>query len=46
MNSLDFSIVWQALPYLLHGLAFSLQLTVFAFLTAWGSASCWRSCGT
>ena len=36
MNSLDFSIVWQALPYLLHGLAFSLQLTVFAFLTGLG----------
>ncbi len=35
MNSLDFSIVWQALPYLLHGSP-SLQLTVFAFLTALG----------
>lgn len=32
MNALDFSIVWQSLPYLLHGLAYSLQLTAFAFL--------------
>ena len=31
MNALDFSIVWQSLPYLLRGLVFSLELTVVAF---------------
>jgi glutamate/aspartate transport system permease protein len=31
MNEVDFSVVWDSLPYLLHGLGFSLTLTATAF---------------